>query len=380
MASAGRSPPTARSGRRSPKSGDVWTRPLWPLHFKPLPDELLSSWIVRLAHAHGLKVQTFSRLLAGSGYHLWNRDIDRRAPAWLIDALCGNTAASPDMARQTTLQTYEGEIYAAFRESYVLPWILPLKIKRFTRIGHGLQFCPRCLAEDVEPYFRKRWRVAFYTWCSVHKMMLHDRCPRCGSPVDFLRRELGRPKVTDGGALTKCHECAFDLRKAPARAPTFFEDSARWEFERAISWMEGPQVLTKFDRIGYFDVLHHLCWAMLGTYRSTWLMEFACKALSTRYTMPKHRPRVLELRPIHERHHLTQLGFWLMANPNARLMAAWLEGAVTYSALLRDFADPPGWYNEIVEKFADWRSRPKRHLQPHGSDGRFLPLKRRLHD
>ena len=33
---------------------------LWPAHVKPQQDELLSSWLVRLAMAHGVKLHTFS--------------------------------------------------------------------------------------------------------------------------------------------------------------------------------------------------------------------------------------------------------------------------------------------------------------------------------
>jgi hypothetical protein len=32
------------------------TQSLWPIRYKPFDDELLSCWLVRLAHGHGLKV------------------------------------------------------------------------------------------------------------------------------------------------------------------------------------------------------------------------------------------------------------------------------------------------------------------------------------
>ena len=48
------------------------------------------------------------------------------------------------------------------------------------RLGYGLQFCPHCLAEDIEPYFRLAWRLAFYTHCPKHYCMLLDLCPQWG--------------------------------------------------------------------------------------------------------------------------------------------------------------------------------------------------------
>lgn len=38
---------------------------LWPAHPRPLKDELLSSWIVRVIQANGIKLQTLSRMLFG---------------------------------------------------------------------------------------------------------------------------------------------------------------------------------------------------------------------------------------------------------------------------------------------------------------------------
>lgn len=70
------------------------TESLWPIRYKPLPDELLSSWLVRLAHGHGLKVQTFCNLIFGNKLQVWNRDIDRLAPEWLIAELSSKTGAS----------------------------------------------------------------------------------------------------------------------------------------------------------------------------------------------------------------------------------------------------------------------------------------------
>lgn len=377
MASPGRSPPRARTGRRSRKASDVWTRPLWPVHLKPLPDELLSSWLVRLAYAHGLKAQTFSRLLAGSGYHLWNRDIDRTAPDWLIDDLCRNTATARNVANATTLRAYEGRIYRTFHDAYVLPWILPLKIRRFTRTGYGVQFCPRCLAGDAEPYFRRRWRVAFYTWCAKHEVMLHDRCPQCGAPVVFQRQETGQSSGSDDDSISRCHACHFDLREAPCVGPVFYEGTAGRAFRTAVRRLEQSGPTAKPSEVEYFNVLHHLCRMMSGQYRSVRPMEFACSCTGAVQLPLGPRPRTFEMRPIAERHHMVQLGFWYMADLKCRLTLAWQDGALTYSALFRDFEDRPASYDVILAEFSDWRSRPKRHVQPQGEGGRFLRLTRR---
>ncbi|MDQ3555642.1 MAG: TniQ family protein, partial [Gemmatimonadota bacterium] len=79
---------------------------LWPVHLKPLPDELLSSWLGRLAAAHGLKLHTFCTLAFGRRA-LWNRDLDRLAPPEVMEVLAERTATPPARVRETTLARYE---------------------------------------------------------------------------------------------------------------------------------------------------------------------------------------------------------------------------------------------------------------------------------
>lgn len=324
--------------------------PLWPLHPKPLPDELLSSWLVRLAQAHGIKVQTLARLLFGSRHQLWNRDIDRLAAPWLLDTLSSNTATPPDAVRQTTLRAYQGRLYGAFRESSVLPWILPLKMYHRTRKGFGLQFCPRCLAADATPYFRKRWRVAFYTYCSIHDVLLQDRCPQCHTPVIFQRRELGRPDVIDAGPLTQCFACDFDLRDATTVSPSFYEASAHQAFDIAAKRLEARGPASKPRSLRYYNTLHHLCWLLQSHYRHTRLLEFARRQVAAPTIQIDTTERQIEARAVAERHHIVQLAFWLLADLEPRLSAAHRDGSVTYSALMRDFADPPSGYVRLAKR------------------------------
>lgn len=358
MASDGPNHRSGKSGRHLHSSLDIRTQPLWPVHLKPLPDELLSSWLVRLARAHGLKVHTFGRLVFGAGgQRLWTRDIDRVAPQWLLDQLGEHTGTTAECTRLTTLKAYEGHLYPIFRESFVLKWILPLLLFQTTHKGFGLQFCPRCLMEDPEPYYRKRWRVAFYTWCSRHNTMLHDRCPKCGAPVVFQRRELGQFGRIDGGAITLCHACDFNLSSSPVRIVTFLNEAIGQESSLAIRYLEDSNTVSDRFNPEYFDVLHQLCRLMVTRYRNLWLREFVSQRLGMREPLFSAKAPTFEMRPIEERHLLTQMGFWLMSDTERLLTDAWHAGSVSYSMLLRDFEDRPDWFFAIVERFADWRQR-----------------------
>ncbi|WP_321150951.1 TniQ family protein [Aeromonas jandaei] len=73
--------------------------------------------------------------------------------------------------------------------------------------GFGMQYCPLCLGEDKEPYYRLSWRLAFYTFCPRHQTLLLDRCHACGAPVAFHRIEQGRPRRYDTPSLNECWKC-----------------------------------------------------------------------------------------------------------------------------------------------------------------------------
>ncbi|MDO9010361.1 MAG: TniQ family protein [Gallionella sp.] len=188
---------------------------LLPLHLKPLPNELLSSWLVRLAHGHGLKLQTFSALVFGRDKSIWNRDIDRLAPNWLVKKLSECTGASMQAVWDTTLKSYEGILYEHHQPNGNTKWILPLGVYHRIRRGHGLQCCPHCLAEDAAPYFRKQWRLALSTVCTKHGCYLLDACPRCSSPLVPHRTDMhGRQYFPPDALNAHCWKCSLDLRSA----------------------------------------------------------------------------------------------------------------------------------------------------------------------
>lgn len=191
----------------------------WPARLKPKPDELLSSWLVRLAIAHGQKLHTFCSL-GLPGKAIWNRDIDKCADDEIVRVLAAKTGTPVERAGETRLASYEGTLYERHNTYGPSTWIMPVGVYHRTRRRFGLQYCARCLSEDVTPYYRRRWRLAFMTVCDVHRTPLRDRCPRCESPVAFHRNELGDFHKFSATSLTLCHGCGFDLRREPeAGAP-----------------------------------------------------------------------------------------------------------------------------------------------------------------
>lgn len=331
------------------------TSPLWPIRYKPYPDELLTSWLVRLAWGHGLKVQTFCNLIFGGRHQVWNRDVDRMAPDWLVHELADRTGTPREVAYGTTLRAYEGVIYPKFRASGSLPWIQTLMMYHRRRKGYGVQFCPGCLAEDEAPYYRKAWRVSFNTMCTRHRVMLHDRCPWCSAPVMFHRMEMGRGSVFEVGSMGDCHACGGSFVDAPCEAVWGY-DSLALDFHaglcRALAGQGGASI--DFDLL---RVMHQLARLMLSRYKTVTLRQYVCRTLGVNDQIETKGRTFIETLPLTNRHHLVQLVAWLMVDMSTRLEGAWRAKALRYNHMEKDFEGAPDWYSAISERFMNWRNR-----------------------
>src|SRR5439155_996999 len=80
---------------------------LWPLHGKPYPDELLSSWLMRLIRAYGADSHRFCAHV-WPGRPAWSRDIDQGRDAAILRVLTAKTATHPTRVLCTPLRGYPG--------------------------------------------------------------------------------------------------------------------------------------------------------------------------------------------------------------------------------------------------------------------------------
>ena len=327
---------------------------LWLYHPKPLPDELLSSWLVRIAHGHGMKLQTFCRVALGQGQAMWLRDIDRQAPDWLVRALSKHTGVGIRTIIRASLLAYKGVLYQRYKWSGHQYWILPLMMVNTSYHHHGMQYCPMCLAEDDVPYFRKRWRVSLYTMCTKHQCMLHDRCPSCGAVVEFTRREMGKFSQVDAGLITQCHVCDFDLRNSKVVKPVIYDESAAMTWLPALKMLEGETVDARYD-VGFFAVLHQMCKILLAHGQHVHLQKYVANKIGAPAVALLSGNAPFENYLLEDRHVVIQLAVWLLADPEVRIVDAWRNKAVRYNMLNKDFKLRPRWYRDVVKACANWR-------------------------
>ncbi|MBV34391.1 MAG: hypothetical protein CMP47_02875 [Rickettsiales bacterium] len=155
---------------------------LLPVHFKPNEDELLSSWVIRLARGNGSNLHSFCRMLWPKKA-IWTRDIDKSADRNVVEVLSRKTGTSSSTVEETLLKSYEGIIYEKHNANGVTSFINNIGVYHRTRRLFGQCYCVDCLKENI--YFRKSWRLSFITVCTKHQVLLRDSCYYCKAPLAF---------------------------------------------------------------------------------------------------------------------------------------------------------------------------------------------------
>jgi hypothetical protein len=180
----------------------------------PQNDELLSSWLTRIALAHLTDPATFVNLYLPEWKNiLWTKDVDISANEKLLEVLESKCLLSNEILNNLTLKSYQGYLAEEITANTRIPFLQPLIIHSRIACGYGLRFCPLCLKEDKVKYFRKKWRLSFSTACIVHGCFLLDRCPECGIPITLRRSYYYRN-------FPVCHKCGSDFAKSK---PEFVE-------------------------------------------------------------------------------------------------------------------------------------------------------------
>lgn len=319
-----------------------------PAHPHPLPDELLTHWFMRLAHANGFKAQALADYAFGYPSSFWARDQDRQPSPGVVERLSELTGFDREEIESLTLIGPNGIHRPDVTVSGFVAWVLPLGIYHRTRRRFGTQFCPLCLFEDVEPYFRRRWRLALATMCDRHGVMLHDRCPACRSPVIWFRNELGHQQELTVGQSAKCWKCGFNLQRAPAFGPTAIDGQSIMALRSLVVfydlgwWFVGDRNLPYAHL--YFDVLRHLV---------AWLPDKRGRGLLARVAAfvgwPAEYPRAqsFETRPVEERHRLLAIAVWLLQEWPKRFVEVAKEVGLSQAYILRG-VPLPFWFESEV--------------------------------
>jgi len=310
---------------------------LWPAHPHPYPGECLSSWIVRTAHHNGLKLQTFSDLVFGKNNQIWNRDIDRLAPRFVLQNMSNRTVTSLKEANKSTLKLYTNRLFPALKPSGIMRWINPLVLHHRKHTGFGMQFCPLCLLEDNEPYFRIAWRLSLYTFCPVHQVMMEDRC-LCGASVNFHRIELGKANQFEPSTLDECYLCGQKLKAIQPRNIQLLPKSVYTIWNRVLGVITRGFINTGPINYERLILLHQICKIIVSPRFNQNIRKYICSKSSLPFLdISKHR--YFEQYNVDERHSILRLAWWLVGNTNKKLKESIRKNAIQNNYLYRDSSE-----------------------------------------
>jgi hypothetical protein len=174
-----------------------------PLASRPIPEESLSSWLLRVAAANYL---TLAELLDGleSRYPgaSNSQSLDFNIQPLFLDAISAFCRVPVDKIRALDL-------------SQRLPHLKTVLLLRFPgkfsgclrakgqRVAYA--FCPRCLADQRVIHVRWEWGFACITRCSTHPTRLQMGCTGCGESDPLLFNPPGC------AANFRCRSCDYDL-------------------------------------------------------------------------------------------------------------------------------------------------------------------------
>lgn len=153
-----------------------------PVAPRPFRDELLSSWMVRVAARYGLEVPEVTTYLVGQG------------------------GSAPDLRKIDDISPDRGLLRLWARGC----WIDPARLERLSLKSryperpqdwfvHGaggvVPACFACFDGDLaagrDGHMRAEWRLAERVVCPAHTEMLRDRCPDCGCHMRISFRMRG---------------------------------------------------------------------------------------------------------------------------------------------------------------------------------------------
>lgn len=171
-----------------------------------LPGEAPSAWIWRLAVRHRRVPNTVLRLW-GSHASPDRLDFTDTPPdTWRMAVSTGSPRVTISEALALGKTLLSDPAYACLTNDLV-------------EDGQQVpiyRYCPQCLVEDVQPFIRRTWRLAYSVVCRKHHIVLRDCCPHCMARIDLTHlnsiwREIG---MIDRVAAY-CPACCGSLTATP---------------------------------------------------------------------------------------------------------------------------------------------------------------------
>lgn len=318
-------------------------RKIWPIHLHPKHDELMSSWLVRLAFSYRLTPYSFSHTILPH-IKIWTRDIDLHGNSELEGLLSQKTGTPIEKVKQTLLLRYDSKIVEQINRAGNNFWILPLGKYHRINQDYGMMACPQCLKES--PYFKTFWRLSCCTICLKHRCYFIDRCQRCGQPINFH-------KVDVGHSINQCFNCGCTLTNIVLN-PLQRELKAQLELYQILcfGWYSQNSIQGCYSHL-FFNVLHKVVLTIMKLRHHANKNHFmGQKLISTEQNF-----KLFNEFPIKERSRILTSSIWLLKNWPERLIRVSRRFRLWESYWTKDISTLPFWFLKVAKSSLSKKQR-----------------------
>ncbi|WP_187647753.1 TniQ family protein [Nitrosophilus labii] len=320
---------------------------------KPYPDELFTSWIARNATINFLQTPTFINYYFPEYKNKFlNRDTDIFVDKKIANNFAKRMLLDEKDVFNTSLQSYSGFLNEIIDSKTRNHLITPVKVRgSYPRIK-GLRYCPQCLQE--QEYFRKEWRLSFYTVCLKHKNFLINECPQCGEPIFLVKRKLDTKSFN-------CWNCGFIYKEAETEKihhnskGIYYLSKATEILYRGYFVYNSKWYYSPF----YFRILKHMAKLIyLSGYRNLDILEkeiklHNVKLKNTRELGGKFLEEIISLK---EAFAVFTASISILSSP-INLQRFINSNKISYAILKRDLNYIPFWYEKTI-----WQYKKQAHF------------------
>lgn len=347
---------------------DGFSYPVVPVKCLPHSDELLSSWLVRLAWLNAEKLHTFKRRFWEHAGNPWARNLDLSLSEDTLGRISRMSGVQISALFELTLRAYAGTLFESIDQHGGAQGLLCESRRGHRVLGFGLQLCPRCLQTDTVPYFRRKWRVAYIAVCHLHREPLLDACPACHRPVTYHLADFGAASLPLRLPTSFCAYCGTDWKSVVAAEVAEMDDSfVEWQINLSqaleTGWIDHYGNGSPMFALSYFSGLRSVLRLLSsGSKRSFFLRQRIASELGL-LPLETHglgRKNLIGGVRLGDRLFLLRQAAWLLEDWPLRFITALREVGVTYSYIdqYRNDVLLPYWIASVVQEIRDERHAP----------------------
>jgi len=228
-----------------------------PFYVEPKEDEILLSWLLRLA----TRLQVSLHTLVRGGF--WIDDRRERTEWWrrpepqMLSRIGAKTGISLARLREMTFERWApvyrddeaSERFGAERFRAQAP----------RRLGFRYVLCEQCIEAAAARYLRTAWAVGWVAVCPEHSTLMTARCQKCRAKL-----RIGRPSSIARFSPNICVQCGNDLRYSlhePAHPAVVRLQQALLEGKRhGAAELAGIGRMSWLEVVAFVDVVLGMFW------------------------------------------------------------------------------------------------------------------------